>query len=359
MPSQLPSRQRPAVTGQHLNPDHDVAGEVILGVDTHKDIHVGAVISSLGVLLGSRDFPATAAGYRRLLAWARAHGPIRRAGVEGTASYGAALARMLRGAGIKVIEVNQPDRASRRRRGKTDAIDAEAAARAVLSGRAAAVAKSGDGPVEITRMLKLAKTSAVKSRTQAINQLKAVLVGADAALRESMAGLSTPRLVKACALLDDDAAASDVTRTTRYTLRLLARRITSLTGEIGDLDARLAATIGQHAPQLLARNGVGPDTAAALLIAAGDNPGRWTPRPRSRRCAGSARSKPLLARPSACASTAVATGRQTPPCTASPCPACDGIRPPATTPNGASVTARPAVRPSAASSATSPGNSTH
>ena len=274
MSSQQPSRQRPAAAGQHLGPDHDVAGEVILGVDTHKDIHVGAVISSLGVLPGSRDFPATAAGYRRLLAWARTHGPIRRAGVEGTASYGAALTRMLRGAGIKVIEVNQPDKASRRRRGKTDAMDAEAAARAVLSGRAMATAKAGDGPVEITRMLKLAKTSAVKSRTQAINQLKAVLVGSDPALRESMAGLSTPRLVKACTLLDDDAAASDLTRTTRYTLRLLARRITSLTGEIGDLDARLAATIGQHAPQLLARNGVGPDTAAALLIAAGDNPGR-------------------------------------------------------------------------------------
>ncbi len=359
MPSQLPSRQRPAVTGQHLNPDHDVAGEVILGVDTHKDIHVGAVISSLGVLLGSRDFPATAAGYRRLLAWARAHGPIRRAGVEGTASYGAALARMLRGAGIKVIEVNQPDRASRRRRGKTDAIDAEAAARAVLSGRAAAVAKSGDGPVEITRMLKLAKTSAVKSRTQAINQLKAVLVGADAALRESMAGLSTPRLVKACTLLDDDAAASDVTRTTRYTLRLLARRITSSPGRSATL------TPGWPPPSASTPPSCSPVTASAptqplrCSSPPATIPAGCTPRPRSRRCAGSARSKPLLARPSACASTAVATGRQTPPCTASPCPACDGIRPPATTPNGASVTARPAVRRSAASSATSPGNSTH
>jgi transposase len=201
--------------------------------------------------------------------------------VEGTASYGAALARALRGEGVVVVEVNQPDKAHRRRRGKTDALDAEAAARAVLSGRATAIAKAGDGPVEITRMLKLAKTSAVKSRTQAINQLKAVLVGADPALRESMAALSTPRLVKACADLDDDliddtelAGACEIARTARYTLRLLARRIASLTEEIDDLDARLTATIGEHTPELLARNGVGPDTAAALLIAAGDNPDR-------------------------------------------------------------------------------------
>lgn len=103
----------------------------------------------VGVLLGSQTFPTTAAGYRRLLAWARTHGIVRRAG-EGTASYGAALARMLHLKGVEVIEVNQPDKAHRRRRGKTDALDAEAAAHAVLSGRSTAIAKVGDGPVEVT-----------------------------------------------------------------------------------------------------------------------------------------------------------------------------------------------------------------
>ena len=276
MPRRRASHHRPAITGEDTDQDRAGVGEVILGVDTHKDIHVAVVLSGVGVLLDSSDFPTTAAGYRRLLAWARGYGAVLRAGVEGTASYGAALARMLHGEGVVVIEVNQPDKAHRRRRGKTDALDAEAAARAVLSGRATAIAKAGDGPVEITRMLKLAKTSAVKSRTQAINQLKAVLVGADPALRESMAALSTPRLVKACVDLDDTeiAGACEVARTARYTLRLLARRIVSLTEEIDDLDARLTVTIGEHTPELLARNGVGPDTAAALLIAAGDNPDR-------------------------------------------------------------------------------------
>ena len=131
--------------------DTSEAKEIVLGVDTHKDRHAAAVLSTLGVLLGSNDFPATAAGYRALLAWASTFGILRRAGVEGTGSYGAALARYLRAAGIEVIEVNAPDKATHRRQGKTDPVDAQAAARAVLSGRASATAKAGDGPVEMLR----------------------------------------------------------------------------------------------------------------------------------------------------------------------------------------------------------------
>nr|WP_231935284.1 transposase [Micromonospora viridifaciens] len=175
-----------------LADQHDTADEVILSVDTHKDVHVAAAVSINGVLLDSRGFPTTAEGYQAMLNWSLALGPIRRAGVEGTHSYGAALTRHLLTAGISVIEVNQPDKAHRRRRGKTDAIDAEAAARAVLSGTATALAKAGDGHVERIRLFKLAKASATKSRAQAINQLKAVLVGADSALRDSMTGLSNP-----------------------------------------------------------------------------------------------------------------------------------------------------------------------
>jgi len=193
--------------------------------------------------------------------------------VECTGSYGAALARQLRAAGITVIEVNQPDKATRRRHGKTDAIDALAAARAVLSGRATAVAKTGDGPVEMVRMFKLAKGSAIKSRTQAINQLKAVLVAAEPVVREALSGLSTPILVRQCAQLPADPP-SDPAGAAAWTLRLLARRIVELTTEITDLDQRIAHAVNLHAPKLLARRGVGPDCAAALLIAAGDNPQR-------------------------------------------------------------------------------------
>ena len=172
-----------------------------------------------------------------------------------------------------MIEVNQPDKATRRRQGKTDTLDAESAARAVLSGRASATAKAGDGPVEMLRMFKLAKASAVKARTQAINQLKAVLVAADPQLREALSGLSNPLLIRRCTQLDIDTPC-DTTSAAAYTLRLLAQRILALTSEIRDLEHQITAAVTSHTPTLLTRPGIGPDNAAALLIAAGDNPDR-------------------------------------------------------------------------------------
>src|SRR3954454_3798898 len=144
--------------------------------------------------------------------------------VEGTGSYGAALARYLRRQHITVIEVNRPDRAARRRHGKTDTVDATAAAHAVLSARATGIAKTGDDPVEMLRLFHLARASAVKSRTQAINQLKAVLVGADPALRDSLSGLSRTALIRDCANLPA-ACPTDVATATVYTLRRVAQRI--------------------------------------------------------------------------------------------------------------------------------------
>jgi transposase len=249
------------------------SGDVILGVDTHKAFHVAVVINSVGGLLGSTTVPATAAGYAQLLSWARSFGRVERAGVEGTGSYGAGLARHVAELGIAVIEVNRPDKPTRRRRGKTDAIDAESAARAVLSGSAQARAKSGDGPVEMLRMFKLAKDSAMKSRTQAINQLRAVLVNTDPTLRESMAGLGTTRLVQRCARLLPGTS-SDALAASKYTLRLLARRIQNLNAEIEDLQAQIHRVVEAHRPQLLKGYGLGLDTAATLLITAGDNPDR-------------------------------------------------------------------------------------
>jgi transposase len=253
----------------------DEEPEVILGVDTHNDIHVAAVITALGVLLGSRAFPTTAVGYAALLSWARGHGDLRRAGVEGTSSHGTALTRHLRRHGVHVIEINRPDRAARRRRGKTDTLDAENAARAVLSGQATAEAKAGDGHAEAIRMFKLAKDSANKARTQAINQLRAVLVRAEPPLRESLAGLGPVTLFRACAALPDTGTTTTDTATV-IVLRGLARRILILTDEIKSLNRQLTAALKACAPKLLDRYGVGPDTAAALLITAGDNPQRLT-----------------------------------------------------------------------------------
>ncbi|WP_256338607.1 transposase [Streptomyces sp. 2112.3] len=150
-------------------------------------------------MIGTEEFPATVAGYRELHQWASSMGAVRRAGVEGTGSFGAALSRYLLAQGVEVIDVNRPDRTDRRRRGKTDPLDAQNAAWAVLSGRARARAKSGDGRVQIARMYKLAEGSAVKARTQATNQLKAVLVSADPNLREELAVLGNAELFRTCA----------------------------------------------------------------------------------------------------------------------------------------------------------------
>ncbi|MGW5201245.1 IS110 family transposase [Streptomyces spiralis] len=254
-------------------------GEVVLGVDTHGDAHVAAVLSPVGTVIGTEAFPATAAGYRELLEWARGMGTVRRAGVEGTGSFGAALTRYLLAQGVEVFDVNRPDRTDRRRRGKSDPLDAQNAARAVLSGRARAQAKTGDGPVEIARMYKLAKGSAVKARTQAINQLKAVLVSADPNLREELAVLGNAELFRTCAQLAEDSendqdCEETVLQATRMTLCLLAQRIGQLTEQIQDLVGRLARLVERHAPQLLTVVGIGPDTAVTLLITVGDNPER-------------------------------------------------------------------------------------
>jgi transposase len=249
--------------------------EVVVGVDTHKDRHVAAVLTTVGVVLASKAFPATTSGYQQLLAWAGTFGIVSKAGVEGTGSYGMALSRYLHDHNIQVLEVNQPDKATRRRRGKTDAIDAESAARKVISGQASALAKTSDGRIEAIRALKIAKDSAVKSRTKAINQLKAILVSAPADLRESLTGLPPATLIRRCAgLAEPGTDASDVDRGVTAALRLLARRIQQLSAEAAQLTDRIQALIAAHTPELLQQPGVGPDNAAALLITAGDNPQR-------------------------------------------------------------------------------------
>lgn len=132
-------------------------GQMIGGVDTHKHEHVAAVIDDLGRIQGVASFPTTRHGYRRLLIWMQSHGELFAVGVEGCGSWGAGLARYLSARGVRVVEVNRPNRQNRRRRGKSDTVDAEAAARAVLSGEAVVTPKSGDGPVEALRQLRVAR----------------------------------------------------------------------------------------------------------------------------------------------------------------------------------------------------------
>ncbi len=212
--------------------------QLVIGVDTHQDEHVAVAIDEQGVRLGERRSPATTWGYGDLEQWSRDLGEVSAFGVEGAGSYGAGLARFLTGRGHSVVEVNRPDRSTRFRKGKSDPTDAEMAARAVLAGVADATPKSGEGEVEMIRMLKSAKDSAVKARTQAANQMKALIVTAPAQLRETLDGLPTAALATRCksfrpGRLEDPAAAA------KYTLRSLARRYRQLSKEIQDLQAEL------------------------------------------------------------------------------------------------------------------------
>jgi len=185
------------------------------GVDTHQDQHVAAALDQLGRVLGTASFPTTVAGYRQLLAWLRRHGQLDKVGVEGTGSYGAALARHLAGHGVEVIEVARPNRQVRRRFGKTDVVDAIAAARAVLSGEATGVPKSHDGPVEAIRALKAVQRSATKARTQALNQIHQLLVTAPEDLRARLRPLARTDLIATCAgfrISPDDDSVQAMTR---------------------------------------------------------------------------------------------------------------------------------------------------
>ena len=255
-------------------PEHQVT--VVGGVDTHRDDHVAATIDSLGRLLGVASFPATGAGYGDLLDWMRSWGDLDAVGVEGTGSYGAGLARRLAAGGVTVVEVIRPNRQARRRRGKSDPADAEAAARAVLCGVATVRPKSADGPVEAIRLLHATRRSAVKARTQAINQLKGHLVTVPEQVAAPLRGLATGALVDACARLRPNPAGGEVVVAAKQALRVLARRYRALSGEISELDTEIARLCAEANPALLAAPGVGIEVAATLLIAAGDNPERLT-----------------------------------------------------------------------------------
>lgn len=244
------------------------------GVDTHGLTHHAAVIDRIGRHLADREFPATIRGYRDLLDWMRTHGTLVAVGVEGTGAYGAELARVLTAAGVTVVDVDRPDRKTRRMKGKSDPIDAYAAATAVLSGRATGIPKSRDGVVEAVRALRIARRSAVKARTQAMNQIRGLLVSAPAMLREQVAGLERAALIRTLARLRPGGDLSRPLAATRAALRRLARRHQALDEEITELDAEISPLVKQAAPALLELFGVGPETAGQLLATAGDNPER-------------------------------------------------------------------------------------
>ena len=243
------------------------------GVDTHADTHVAAALDPVGGLLGVEEFPATAAGYARLLGWLGGFGTVCLVGIEGTGSYGAGLARHTTAAGIRVVEVDRSDRQDRRRQGKSDPLDAVSAARAAQSGRARGAPKGRDGAVEAIRTLMVARRSAAGERTRTINQARALVLTGPDDLRARFARHKPAALITGLAALRP--RPGDVAgHATRIALRELGRRAQFLDGQLVRLDELIIPLVTARAPGLLAIYGAGPRTAALLLITAGDHPER-------------------------------------------------------------------------------------
>jgi len=256
-----------------MNTMTDQDGLVTVGIDTHGEVHVAAVLDAQGRWLATESFPSTGAGHRSLETWAAGFGPIDAVGVEGTGSWGAGIARHLTAVGVRVVEVDRPDRRTRRRRGKSDPIDAEAAARAVQAGTATGTPKTRTGTIESIRVLRVARRSAMKARSQAGLQLRALVATAPDELRDRLRDLSLDALVDTAARCRPGDPIESV-EATRVALRSLARRHQDLTVEIHALDEHLDRLVALVAPNLVALFGVGTDCAGQLLVTAGDNPER-------------------------------------------------------------------------------------
>ncbi|MGW6413255.1 IS110 family transposase [Streptomyces vinaceus] len=294
---------------------HD-SPEITGGVDTHGLTHHAAVIGPVGRHLADREFPATVRGHRDLLDWTRSHGALV-AGVEGTGAYGAEPARVLTAAGVTVVDVDPPDRKTRRMRGESDPIDAYAAAMAVLSGRATGVPKTRDGVVEAVRVPRIARRGAIKARTRAMNQIRGPLVAAPATPREQVAGLDRAALIRTLARPRPGDDLSHPLAATRASPPRLARRHQAIDPDIAGLDAEIGPLVSRAAPALLELFGVGPETAGQLLASAGDNPERMRSEGAFAHLAGVAPIPASPAVPTATASTAAATALRTTPRTPS------------------------------------------
>lgn len=249
---------------------------VVGGVDTHKDLHVAAVVDDQDQVLATGCFAATRQGYRQLLQWMRSFGELQRVGVESTGTYGAGLLRHLQAAGVDVLEVTTPDRQDRRRRGKNDDIDAQNAAHAAFAGKRVVTPKTRDGMIESLRVLKACRKTAVAARRVALQMIHNTIVCAPEDLRDALRALTRMQLIRTLAAWRPDLSDyRQVASAYRITLKSLGRRYLELHDEIADLDAMIGAIVDDLAPSLVARNSIGKESAAQLLLTAGDNSDRF------------------------------------------------------------------------------------
>ena len=248
---------------------------IVGGVDTHKDLHVAAVVDEQDRVIETRCFATTRQGYRQMLAWMRSFGELQRIGIESTGSYGAGLLRFMQQAGIAVLEVTTPDKQDRRRRGKNDDLDAQNAAHAAFAGQRTVTPRSRDGMIESLRVLMACRKTAVSARRVALQMIHNTIVCAPDGLRDQLRSLTRMQLVRTLAAWRPDLTAyRDLDSAYRIGLKSLARRYLELHDEIADLDAMIAAIVDELAPNLVARNSIGHIGAAQLLLTAGDNPER-------------------------------------------------------------------------------------
>jgi transposase len=252
---------------------HDTEAIVIGGVDAHADAHEVAALDERGVLLETATFPTTFAGYAGLLDWLEQFGRVEFVAIESTGSYAAGLVRYLREHEIRMLEVNQPHAHTRRRRGKSDPIDAEMAARLALAGKATTEPKPTDGIVESIRLRRVTRASAVKARSAAMVELSGLIITAPQELREHLSARKTIRGKAAlCRRLRPSHAALDKpTQAAKLALRTLAQRSDHLDSEIAALDVELKQLVGRAAPRTTQLLGISTGHAGQLLVTAGQN----------------------------------------------------------------------------------------
>ena len=248
---------------------------VVGGVDTHKELHVAAIVDQHNRVLGSEYFPTTRHGYKTMLKWMRAFGQLQRVGVECTGSYGAGLLRYLQRAEVEVLEVTAPDKTDRRKRGKDDTMDAENAAHAAFANIRTVTPKSRDGMVESLRVLIVCRKSAVAARRISLQMIQMNIISAPDELREVLRKMTRMQLIRTLAAWRPDVTDyRNVTSAYRIAFKSLARRYLELHDEIADLDVMIASIVDELAPELIAKNSIGYQSASQLLITAGDNPSR-------------------------------------------------------------------------------------
>lgn len=249
---------------------------VVGGVDTHKDLHVAAVVKFWGPSFSPQHGKVTGRCWHGMISF----GALKRIGVECTGTYGSGLLRYLQNAGLEVLEVTAPDRMERRKRGKSNTIDAECAAHAAFSGIRTVTPKTRNGMIESLRVLKTCRKTAISARRVALQIIHSNIISASDELREQLRNMTRMQLIRTLGSWRPDASEyRNVTNVYRISLKSLARRYLELHDEIADLDVMIAAIVDELAPELIKRNAIGYESASQLLITAGNNPQRLRSEP--------------------------------------------------------------------------------